>query len=154
MSYSSSLIFDPSPTLVEKMLRVRFVIMDVDGTITSADDKTAVNVAQLLGRLDKAGIRWSFATGRTIFGLYGTASAILGRRPNRLSPPAICYNGAVTFVPGTPSILSIRTLPPSDVLRTLGLGRILGLPALVYSCVNYLGRPIETVYSDVWTFGD
>ena len=109
MSYPS-LIFDPPPALVEKMSQVRFVVMDVDGTITSSGDSTAVAVAQTLGRLDKAGISWSFATGRSIAGLYATASAIFGKRLSRRPPPAICYNGAVTFVPGTPSTESDRRL--------------------------------------------
>jgi hypothetical protein len=73
MSLPLSLVFDPPPKLVEKMLRVRFVVMDVDGTITSATDRTALNVSQALGRLDYAGIRWSFATGRSIAGLYASA---------------------------------------------------------------------------------
>jgi hydroxymethylpyrimidine pyrophosphatase-like HAD family hydrolase len=149
MSHSLSIVFDPPSHLVEKMLRVRFVVMDVDGTITSADDRTALNVSQVLGRLDHAGIRWSFATGRSIAGLYASAREILGTRPKRLLPPAICYNGAVIFVPGTPSIFSIRSLPVADVHRALALGRQLGLSALLYKCVNYLGHPREIVYADV-----
>jgi Cof subfamily protein (haloacid dehalogenase superfamily) len=148
MSSPLSIVFDPPPHLVEKMLRVRFVVMDVDGTITSPGDRTALNVSQVLGRLDHAGIRWSFATGRSIAGLYQSAIDILGSRPNRILPPAICYNGAVIFVPGTPSILSIRTIPERDARRALDLGRQLGLSALVYTCTSYLGRPREIVYTD------
>jgi hydroxymethylpyrimidine pyrophosphatase-like HAD family hydrolase len=146
MSYTS-LIFDPTPELAQKMSRVRFVVMDVDGTITSPNDSTAINVSQTLGRLDKADIKWSFATGRSIAGLHSTASAIFGRRLSRRLPPAICYNGAVTFVPGTPSVLSIRTMNVIDVLRTLALGKELGLSAILYSCISHLGSPVETVYA-------
>jgi Cof subfamily protein (haloacid dehalogenase superfamily) len=146
MSYAS-LIFDPTPDLVQKMSRVRFVVMDVDGTITSPNDSTAVNVSQTLGRLDRAGIKWSFATGRTIAGLHATASAIFGKHLNRRLPPAICYNGAVTFVPGTPSVLSIQTMNLTDTLRTLAFGRELGLSTLLYSCISHLGTPVETVYA-------
>lgn len=143
----ASLIFDPNPALVEKLLRIRFVVMDVDGTITSPSDMTALNVSQTLGRLDKADIKWSFATGRTIAGLQATASAIFGKQRSRRPPPAICYNGAVTFVPGTPSVLSIRALDLSDTMRILVMGRKLRLSALLYSCISYLGSPVETVYS-------
>src|SRR5271157_4271196 len=51
---NASPIFDPDSALVEKMSRVRLVIMDVDGTITSSSDRTAMNVSQTLGRLDSA----------------------------------------------------------------------------------------------------
>ncbi|WP_163593843.1 HAD hydrolase family protein, partial [Klebsiella variicola] len=66
-----SLAFDLPADVVEKFLRVRFVVMDVDGTIRSSDDSTAEAVSQILGRLEKVGIGWSFATGRTIAGLHG-----------------------------------------------------------------------------------
>jgi hydroxymethylpyrimidine pyrophosphatase-like HAD family hydrolase len=131
--------------VVEKLARVRFVVMDVDGTIRSADDQTAEAVAQTLGRLDKAGIGWSFATGRTIAGLHTAAPSILGRPRGRAMLPAICYNGGVLFVPGVPSILSIRHMDRSDVLRALELGTSMGMSALVYSCRNQLGEPLETV---------
>jgi hydroxymethylpyrimidine pyrophosphatase-like HAD family hydrolase len=64
-----SLLFDPSSILAEKLLNVNFVVMDVDGTITSPDDRAALAVSQILGRLNKANVRWSFATGRSIAGL-------------------------------------------------------------------------------------
>jgi phosphatidate phosphatase PAH1 len=47
-----SLLFDPSSKLAEKLLNVNFVVMDVDGTITSSDDRAALAVSQILGRLN------------------------------------------------------------------------------------------------------
>jgi Cof subfamily protein (haloacid dehalogenase superfamily) len=144
-----SLLFDPSPELVEKMLGVNFVVMDVDGTISSADDRTAIAVSQILGRLNRASVRWSFATGRSIAGLYSTIADVMAAQKGKLAFPAICYNGAVVFVPGEPSILSTTTISIDDTRSILEVGRRLELPASVYTCENALGTPIELVYSDV-----
>lgn len=143
------LAFDLPADLVEKFLRVRFVVMDVDGTIRSADDSTAEAVSQMLGRLDKASIGWSFATGRTIAGLHGAATSILGHPRQRAMLPSICYNGGVLFVPGLPSILNIRHMDRSDVLTALSTARDQGLRALIYTCRNELGAPAEVVYGTV-----
>jgi HAD superfamily hydrolase (TIGR01484 family) len=146
-----SLLFDPSPELVEKMLGINFVVMDVDGTISSADDRTAIAVSQILGRLNRASVRWSFATGRSIAGLYSTIADVMAAQRGKLVIPAICYNGAVVFVPGQPSILSTTTISIDDTRRILSIGRQLALPALVYTCEDSLGTPIEVVYTDVAT---
>lgn len=144
-----SISFDPASDLAEKLLKVNFVVMDVDGTITSSDDRTALAVSQILGRLKRANIRWSFATGRSIAGLYATVENVLSLQKSKLAAPAICYNGAVVFVPGEPSILSTKTIPKDNVRAILEIGRRLQLPASVYTCTSVLGVPIELVYTDL-----
>jgi len=143
-----SLFYDPSPALVDKMLRVNFVIMDVDGTIVSADDQDALNVSQMLGRLDKANIRWSFATGRSIGGLYSALPRILGIRRTRSFLPSLCYNGAVVFVPGDPAVLSITTMRVPDVHRIVEIGLSRNIPLSVYTCRSQLGSPVEAVHTN------
>lgn len=144
-----SILFDPSSDLAEKMLRVNFVVMDVDGTITSSDDRTALAVSQILGRLNRANVRWSFATGRSIAGFYATVANVLAFQKGKMAVPAICYNGAVVFVPGEPSILSTKTISRNDLRAILEIGRRLELPASVYTCASALGTPVEFVYTNL-----
>src|ERR1022692_4888978 len=89
--------------LTRRLAVIRLVLMDVDGTLVHGSRVTIENVVGQLRRLRAHGIRFSIATGRTIFGVSGILQAF--RSVHAKLPPMIAYNGGVVAAPGQASVI-------------------------------------------------
>ena len=126
---------------------VKMVLMDIDGTLITGPDDSLENVIRQLRRLKAANIRFTLATGRTLFGAQRVVKQLLSVRMK--IPPMIAYNGAVVALPEE-SILVRRFTIPKDVHRELiTAAHEYKLAPLVYICRNRLDlKPTETVFGE------
>jgi len=138
----------PTKELETKLRRIRFVLMDIDGTLLTSSRATFDNVSAQLRRLKRLNVRFSVATGRTIAG----ARPVLERLHETVGmrmPPAISYNGAVLLSPRDGSLIERHLLSPELVATAVRACRACGLWPLVYACHDTVsGPPTETVYLD------
>src|SRR5512135_685353 len=100
----------------QKLAAVRLVLMDVDGTLVTAEKKDFDNVIRQLRKLKVLGIGFSIATGRSIAGVKFVVDHLHTVRA-RL-PPMITYNGAVVIA-GQDSSLIETELIDRDAYRAL-----------------------------------
>jgi Cof subfamily protein (haloacid dehalogenase superfamily) len=133
--------------MTELLRQIRIVLMDIDGTLIRGSDDTIDHVVTQLRKLKPLGIRFSVATGRTLFGaqrIIRDMSAV-GMR----MPPVIAYNGAVVAWPEDTAVLHRFTLPQGPVrLLLAGFRRRLITP-FVYTCQNrFDASTVERVYGD------
>jgi hydroxymethylpyrimidine pyrophosphatase-like HAD family hydrolase len=59
----------PNTKTVERLDRIKLVLMDVDGTLVTSDQLTFSRVLRQLRGLKSLGVRSSIATGRTLHGV-------------------------------------------------------------------------------------
>jgi Cof subfamily protein (haloacid dehalogenase superfamily) len=132
--------------LGEKLAAIRLVLMDVDGTLVSGPTDSLQRVVSQLQRLRAHGIRFSIATGRTLF---GAAAVIEPLRHTRAKlPPIIAYNGAVVAGPGPVAVIDRALLSRPAFQKALKVCRSLRMKVLVYVCAVDLDlAPREFVYS-------
>jgi Cof subfamily protein (haloacid dehalogenase superfamily) len=137
----------PRPEVHARLARVRLVLMDIDGTLVTADKTSFENVVHQLKKLKPLNIRFSVATGRTIDG----ARAVVERLKSvgmRL-PPIIHYNGGVLLSGDDRSVLQKHAMSPEAFGRAVRLCRTLGLRPSAYACRERLGaEPLEVVYAE------
>src|SRR3984957_13266514 len=81
--------------LSQKLAAIELVLMDVDGTLVTAEQRTFENVVAQLRKLKVLSIGFSIATGRTIAGVSFVTERL--RSTRALLPPMITYNGAVVI---------------------------------------------------------
>lgn len=120
----------PQPPIPES-LPIRLLLMDIDGTLVKGSEVVLDNVRHQLNRLRRWGVRFSIATGRTIFG----ARSVL----RELDPSAdvdwiIGYNGAVLAHPDASPWIDRVIIGHEDIDALLRVSRGCGLSPLVYTC--------------------
>jgi Cof subfamily protein (haloacid dehalogenase superfamily) len=120
------------PELVSKLAAIELVLMDVDGTLVTGPDDTLQAVITQLFRLKAHGIRFSVATGRTLFGARSVLNLLEQVRAKL--PPVIAYNGAVVAVPGPNAVIDRTVIAQSELAKTLRICKRYGLQLLVYAC--------------------
>jgi Cof subfamily protein (haloacid dehalogenase superfamily) len=137
----------PDTNLAVRLARIRLVVMDVDGTLITADRQSFENVIVQLRRLKRLSIGFSVATGRTIHGIVSVTQRLssVGAR----MPPMITYNGGVVLS-GRDSSLIVRHLIERHAFETLIRHcRSAGLRQLAYACaMSFDFKPREAVYSE------
>ena len=74
------------------LTRIKLVLMDIDGTLVEGSELELENVSQQLTRLSRRGVRFSIATGRTIF---GARTVVQSLGSHGRAPLIVAYNGAV-----------------------------------------------------------
>ena len=122
---------------------IELVVMDIDGTVRSAEDPRGEAVRGALDDLDAARIPWTFSTGRPFGSMVEATIAFDERGP---VPACSTYNGAVLWNPRRPAMSRALTLPPARVAHVMGVARHLGLPAAAFSCrLAAIGFPVERV---------
>lgn len=128
---SANLIDDPA--LSEALGRVKLVLMDIDGTLITGPSQTLDTVLLQLKRLRAKSIRFSLATGRSLFGI-GPILTLL-RQVHARIPPVIAYNGGVVaWPPGPNAVLDRNVLPPDHVQQTIAAFGRRSLQIFVYTC--------------------
>ena len=118
--------------MTDLLQQIRIVLMDIDGTLIRGSNDTIEHVLTQLRKLKPLGIRFSAATGRTLFGAQRIIREMseVGMR----MPPVIAYNGAVVAWPDDTAVLHRFTLPPEPARSLLtGFRRRLITP-FVYTC--------------------
>ncbi len=137
----------PDPVLQSCLERISLVLMDVDGTLVTAQKNSFDNVVAQLWKLRSIGVAFSVATGRTITGVKFVMDRL--REVSRRLPPMITYNGAVILA-GHDSSVSMRHLVERETLAALVRicrERRVSMPA--YACsVDMEFAPCETVYGE------
>ena len=133
--------------MTEPLHQIRLVLMDIDGTLIRGSDDTIDNVVTQLRRLKPVGIRFSVATGRTLFGAQRIIREMSAVRMKM--PPVIAYNGAVVAWPEDTAVLHRFTLPPDPVRALLSEFRRRSITPFVYTCQDRFDASIvERVYGD------
>jgi Cof subfamily protein (haloacid dehalogenase superfamily) len=133
--------------IAERLSHIRLVLMDIDGTLVTANKKSIANVLVQLRRLKPLGIGFSLATGRTIQGTTALANDLLsvGMR----MPPMVTYNGGVVLYGRQSYLIKRRLLQRATFRDVVNACRADELPTLAYACRTRLDlTPIETVYSE------
>lgn len=139
----------PSPELEAKLRRVRLVLMDIDGTLTSSGKQGFDNVSSQLRRLKNLGVPFSTATGRTIAGSKAVLETLREDVGMRMAT-SVNYNGAVLLTPATGTLIARHVLPNHLVRTAVEACRDMRLWPLVYTCEDTVaGTPVETVHLDV-----
>ena len=85
--------------------RPRLVAMDLDGTLLRSDLTVSPRTAAALDRIEKAGSRFIFVTGRP------PRHAVWAVQPFGYQGQVICANGALTYDLGSESISELRLIP-------------------------------------------
>jgi Cof subfamily protein (haloacid dehalogenase superfamily) len=130
-----------------KLAAVRLVLMDVDGTLVTAEKTDFDNVIRQLRKLKAVGIGFSIATGRSIAGVKFVADQLHTTRA-RL-PPMITYNGAVVIAGQDNSLIEVERIDRGAYKALTERCCQLALHPLVYACrLTFDFTPQETVYSD------
>jgi Cof subfamily protein (haloacid dehalogenase superfamily) len=133
--------------IAKRLSHVRLVLMDIDGTLVTANKKSIANVLVQLRRLKPLGIGFSLATGRTIQGTSDLVNDLLsvGMR----MPPMVTYNGGVVLSGRDSYLIKRRLLQRAAFRDIVNACRTDELPILAYACRTRLDlTPIETVYSE------
>lgn len=112
---------------------IKLVLMDIDGTLVKGPRSALDNVRHQLNRLRRWGVRFSIATGRTIFG----ARRVL----NDLKASAeldwvIGYNGAVIAHPDASPWIDRLVISEDDLHALLRMAQEYRLGPLVYTCCH------------------
>jgi len=140
-------LITPDRELVEKLSRVRLVLMDIDGTLVTGDNIEFGNVLNQLRKLRPLDIGFSIATGRTIAGAAFVTERL--RELGRLLPPMITYNGAVVLSGSDNTLVSRHLIERGALDALIQAARKAGVCALAYACHAEFGfAPKETVYSE------
>jgi hydroxymethylpyrimidine pyrophosphatase-like HAD family hydrolase len=87
----------------------RLVAIDLDGTILRSDGTISPRTAAALARIDNAGARFVFVTGRRP----RHTAAVLG--PFGYQGSVICVNGALTYDMGGASVVGQQLIPARDL---------------------------------------
>lgn len=133
--------------LVEKLAKIRLVLIDIDGTLVSSSRDSFDNVLTQLRKMKPLNIGFSIATGRTICGAAFVTSQLqeLGRR----LPPMITYNGAVVLSGSDSKILVRRLIEKQAFAAVIQRCRAVGIAPLAYACGHVFDFvPREVVYSE------
>jgi Cof subfamily protein (haloacid dehalogenase superfamily) len=126
------MLLRPKLDWLQQLSKVRLVLMDIDGTLISANRTTFHNVIEQLKKLKVLGIEFSLATGRTIRGAGDVLAALQSVRANM--PPMIAYNGAVIFSGRDAFPLQTLTIDTTAFGRLIEHCRHRGYRPLAYTC--------------------
>jgi hypothetical protein len=121
--------------------------MDIDGTLLSCSEVELDNVKHQLSRLKQHGVRFSIATGRTLFGARSVVRKLSGKNPD---PLIIAYNGGViAFTDATPWITR-HTIDKNTYVNLIRACREFKAVPLVYCCKYESGKKeaSEIVFTD------
>lgn len=102
------------------------VVLDVDGTMVGADFKVSVRLREAVQSAKKTGATVSLATGRMM------RSALTFAEVSGAAGPLICYQGAMTLLPGTQEVLRHERLDPGTANSAVDLIRSSGATPVVY----------------------
>jgi Cof subfamily protein (haloacid dehalogenase superfamily) len=138
--------------LTQKATQIRLVLLDIDGTLVTGTPSDLANVRFQLSRLRRFGIRFSVATGRTVFG----ASAILDELdPHMRVKWLITYNGAVVARRDSRALLERLSLSHDTFNGVLDVCDSLHVSALAYACdPTFDTTDTEKVFADRITIPD
>jgi Cof subfamily protein (haloacid dehalogenase superfamily) len=126
---------------------IRVVLMDVDGTLIRGSADAIDNVVAQLRKLKPLGIRFSIATGRTLFGAQRIIREFSSVRMRM--PPMIAYNGSVIAWPDESVLLHRFSLPVEPTAFILKEFRRRQITPLVYTCKErFDATPVEQVFGD------
>ncbi len=91
----------------------RAIALDIDGTIIGPDHVVSDRLRDAIASAKRAGANVSLATGRMM------RSALRFARDTGASGPAICYQGALTFMPANSEIVRHERIPPETAAAAL-----------------------------------
>lgn len=137
----------PDMTIVERLNRIKLVLMDVDGTLVTSDQLTFSRVVRQLRGLKALGVRSSIATGRTLHGvlpILGQMADVGEGKP----PPMITYNGAVVALQEKPLVLKIKTIERTAFHELVRRCRVVGVTPLAYACTATPFGLQETAFTE------
>jgi len=133
--------------LSQKLAAIELVLMDVDGTLVTAEQRTFENVVAQLRKLKVLSIGFSIATGRTIAGVSFVTERL--RSTRALLPPMITYNGAVVIAGRDASLIEAERIDRFAFRALVERCRRLDLHPLAYACrLTFDFMPLETVYTE------
>jgi Cof subfamily protein (haloacid dehalogenase superfamily) len=131
----------------DSLQQIRVVLMDVDGTLVRGSTDTIDNVLTQLRKLKPLGIRFSIATGRTLFGAQRIIREMSTVRMKM--PPIIAYNGSVIAWPDETVLLHRFTLPTEPTRSLLDEFRRHFVTPIIYTCKErFDATPVERVYGE------
>jgi Cof subfamily protein (haloacid dehalogenase superfamily) len=140
-------VLRPNPALEGRLARISLVLMDVDGTLVTAQKKSFDNVIKQLWKLKHLNITFSIATGRTIAGVKSVTDRL--REVSRRLPPMITYNGAVILAGHDTSVSMTYPIESTVFAALVRTCRDQRVSILAYACrLNMEFAPRETVYGE------
>lgn len=103
------------------------VVFDLDGTLLNAQSKITPYTAETLKLLERAGVAYTIATGRTLQGARGPLDT------HRFALPHIVKNGAVIWCPDQEDYSHRHLLTPEEVWHVLGAFSIYDLTPFIFT---------------------
>lgn len=137
----------PDAKTVERLDRIKLVLMDVDGTLVTSDQLTFSRVVHQLRGLRSLGVRSSIATGRTLQGVAPILQQMADVGGGNL-PPMITYNGAVVALQEKPLVLNIKTIERAAFHELIRRCRLVGVSPLAYACTATLFGLEEIAFTE------
>lgn len=120
-------------------------ISDLDGTLLTPEQKLTPYTIEIINRLSREGMLFSYATARSLV----TAAPVTQGLPDQL--PVIVYNGSFILRQGDGQMLASSAFPPQERQDIIDALRRLSLPAIVYSYVD--GKECFSYLPDTLTPG-
>jgi Cof subfamily protein (haloacid dehalogenase superfamily) len=108
------------------MNRIRFVALDLDGTLISAKLQISQRVKNTILRAREAGVAFTMVTGRMFAAARPFATAI------GIEGPIVCYQGAATYVVASGERLAHTPIPAAIGARVFARASSDGVRALGY----------------------
>lgn len=137
----------PDAKTIERLDRIKLVLMDVDGTLVTSDQLTFSRVVHQLRGLRSLGVRSSIATGRTLHGVAPILRQIADVGGGNM-PPMITYNGAVVALQKKPLVLNIKTIERAAFQELIKRCRLVGVSVLAYACTATLFGLEEIAFTE------
>lgn len=129
------------------LTQIRLVLMDIDGTLLSGSEVELNHVKHQLSRLKQHGVKFSIATGRTLFGARKVVQALSAQLGDRL---IIAYNGGViTRIDSNPWVTR-HVIDEETYLNLIRVCRECDVMPTVYCCKYESGTKgaSEIVFTD------
>lgn len=105
-------------------------VTDLDGTLLNREDKISETSIQILNKLVKRGMLFTYATARSL------VSASVVTKGLSTDIPVIAYNGAFIFHPASGEIVSREGFTAEERMQVRQIVREHGISPLVYSFVE------------------
>jgi len=119
--------------VADSLMDIRLILLDIDGTLIRGNAFDLENVRKQLNRLGRPalGIRFTVATGRTVF---GARQVLRSLDPDGRLRSIIAYNGGVIAHPEATPWIERETIDPSAYQELVYACKRLGFWPLIYTC--------------------
>lgn len=108
----------------------KLVAIDLDGTLVTDEKELTPKTIETIKKASKKGVKIVLSSGRSFYRLERYIDALDLRKENQYT---ICFNGGMIVENTTKEILYSKNLDVEEVKEVIQLGKLLGLPIMIYA---------------------